>query len=170
MQHAYFTGSKRQRARTWDRVLARLFMPAPEKIYKNSLKLEAVTLFLTIALNGRRIHRSYSEIKDLAKHKKASELQGTRQRMLKLTKFLGFHNEFFSQEIPIRNNALTWIHVLSAPEVISFVINGVGSLNCIAFEILIEVIIALIGSSMCLGVKLQKDVVSEGSPTRGFRK
>jgi hypothetical protein len=60
--------------------------------------------------------------------------------MPKLTKFLGLHNEFFSQEIPIRNNALTWIritfhgNVLSVPEVISFVINVVGSLNCIPFK------------------------------------
>jgi hypothetical protein len=81
--------------------------------------------------------------------------------MSKLTKFLGLHNEFFGQEIPIRNNALTRIHitlhsnVLFIPEVISFVINGVGGLNCIPLESIFRiVVIALIGSPMCLSMKI----------------
>jgi|SRR5260221_7619642 len=92
--------------------------------------------------------------------------------MLELTKFLGLHNEFFGQEIPIRNNALTRIHithgnVLSVPEVISFVINGVGNLICVPFEsISIILVMALIGSSMCPSMKIQKDVVNE--ETRRF--
>jgi hypothetical protein len=93
--------------------------------------------------------------------------------MLKLTKFLGLHNEFFGQEIPIRNNALTWNHitfhinVLSVPEVISVVINGVSSLNCIPFESIFRIlVIALIGSSMCPSVKIQKNAVSK--ETRHF--
>jgi hypothetical protein len=75
--------------------------------------------------------------------------------MLKLTKFLGFHNEFFGQEIPIRNNSLARIHttfhgnVLSIPEVTSFVINKVHSLNYILFENIFRIlVIASIASSM----------------------
>src|SRR6266436_4053407 len=88
--------------------------------------------------------------------------------MPKLTKFLGLHNEFFGQEIPIRNNALTRIHITlygnvpSIPEVFSFVINGVGSLNCIPFKSIFRtLVIALIGSPMCLSMKIQKNVVNE---------
>jgi hypothetical protein len=95
--------------------------------------------------------------------------------MPKLTKFLGLHNEFFGQEIPIRNNALTRIRItfhgnaLSVPEVISFVINIVGGLNCIPFESTFRIlVIALISSSMCPSVKTQKDVVDE--KTRRFSK
>lgn len=75
--------------------------------------------------------------------------------MLKLTKFLSLHDEFLGQEIPIRNNALTQIHItfhvntLSVPEAITFVIGGVGGLNCIPFESIFRIlVIALIGSSM----------------------
>jgi hypothetical protein len=89
--------------------------------------------------------------------------------MLELTKFLGLHNEFFGQEIPIRNNALTWIHitfhgnVFSIPEVISFVINEVGSLNCIPFESTFRIlVIALVSSSMCPSMKIQKNVINGG--------
>src|SRR5258707_14656149 len=77
--------------------------------------------------------------------------------MLKLTKFLSLHNEFFGQNIPIRNNALTRIHiifhvnVLSIPEVIGFGINGVSGLKILA--------IAVISSSMCLSMKIQKDAI-----------
>ena len=59
--------------------------------------------------------------------------------MPKVTKFLGLHNEFFGQEIPIRNQALTWIRItfhgnaLSVFAVTSVVIN-VGSLSHIPFE------------------------------------
>jgi hypothetical protein len=84
--------------------------------------------------------------------------------MPKLTKFLGFRNEFFGQEIPIRNNALTWIritfhgNVLSVPEVIGFVI----SLNCIPFESTFRIlVIALISSLMRPSVKIQKNIVDE---------
>src|SRR6266849_9914208 len=70
MQHANFTGLKWARARTWDRVLARFCMPALEKLYDISLKVEAVRLFLIFILNGRRISRSWSEIEDLTEHKK----------------------------------------------------------------------------------------------------
>src|SRR5450432_1560280 len=95
--------------------------------------------------------------------------------MPKLTKFPGLHDEFFGQEIPIRNNALTRIHitfhgkVLSIPEVISFVINVVGSLNCILFESTFRIdVIALISSSMCPRMKFQEYIVDEG--TRRFSK
>jgi hypothetical protein len=81
--------------------------------------------------------------------------------MLKLTKFLGLHNEFFGQEIPIRNNTLTRIHItfhvniLSVPEVITFVVNGVSSLKYIPFESISRIlVIALIGSLMCPSMKI----------------
>jgi hypothetical protein len=86
--------------------------------------------------------------------------------MPKLTKFLGLHNEFFGQEIPIRNNALMWIritfhgNVLSIPEVISFVINVVGSLNCIPFESTFRILVIASIS--------QKNIVDE--ETRRFSK
>ncbi len=70
MQHTNFTGSKRARARTWDRVLARFCMPALEKLYDISSKVEAVRLFLIFIPNGRRISRSWSEIEQLPEHKK----------------------------------------------------------------------------------------------------
>jgi len=90
--------------------------------------------------------------------------------MLELTKFLGLHNEFFSQEIPIRNNALMWIHItfqgniFSVPEVISFMINGVSSLNCIPFESTFRIlVIALVSNLMCPSMKIQKNVVNGGT-------
>ena len=86
--------------------------------------------------------------------------------MPKLTKFLGLRNELFGQEIPIQNNALTRIHitihsnVLSIPEVINVEING--GLNRIPFESIFRiVVIALIGSLMCLSMKIQKKVVNK---------
>ena len=87
--------------------------------------------------------------------------------MLKLTKFLGLHNGFFSQKIPIRNNTLTWIHftfrvdTLFTPGVISFRIDEVGSLNCIPLEIVF--IIVFISSSMCPSMKIQKDAIDKGT-------
>jgi hypothetical protein len=86
--------------------------------------------------------------------------------MPKLTKFLGLHNEFFGQEIPIQNNALTWIritfhgNVLSVPEVISFVINVVSSLNCIPFKSTFRILVIASIS--------QKHIVDE--ETRRFSK
>jgi hypothetical protein len=81
--------------------------------------------------------------------------------MLELTKFLGLHNEFFGQEIPIRNDALTRIRItfhgnlLSAPGVISFVINGASSLDCTPFESVFTIlVIALISSSMRPSMKI----------------
>jgi hypothetical protein len=42
-------------------------------------------------------------------------------------------------------------------------INEVGSLNCIPFESIFRIlIIALIGSSMCPSMKIQKNVVDGG--------
>jgi len=115
-------------------------MPALEKLYDISSKVETARLCLIFIANGCRISRSWSEIEDLPEHKKASELRSMQCRMLKLTKFLSLHNEFFSQNIPIQNNSLTQIHIifqvniLSIPEVISFGINRVGSLNCTPLE------------------------------------
>ena len=98
--------------------------------------------------------------------------------MPKVTKFFGFHNELFSQEIPIRNNALTRIrvtfhgNVLSVPKVITFVINVVGGLKALdyvpfnyTFGILV---IALISSPMIPSMKIKKKIVDEG--TRRFSK
>ena len=81
--------------------------------------------------------------------------------MLELTKSLGLHDEFFSKNIPIRNNALARIHivfhvnVISIPEVAGFGIDDVSSLRSV-FKILV---IAVIGSSMCLSMEVQKDVI-----------
>jgi hypothetical protein len=44
-------------------------MPALEKLYDISWKVEAVRLFLIFIPNGRRISRSWSEIEDSAEHK-----------------------------------------------------------------------------------------------------
>jgi hypothetical protein len=53
-------------------------------------------------------------------------------------------------------------NILSAPEVVSFVINGIGGFNCIPFESIFRIpVIVLIGSSMCPGMGNQKNVVSE---------
>src|SRR5260221_5075870 len=88
--------------------------------------------------------------------------------MLKLTKFLSLHNEFFSQNIPIRTIALTRIaivlrvNVLSSPEVIGFGIDGVSGLNSIPLESVLKILaIAVIGSLMCLSMKIQKEVIDE---------
>src|SRR5882672_12835607 len=85
--------------------------------------------------------------------------------MLKLTKFLSLHDKFFSQNIPIRNNALARIRIafhintLSIPEIICFDINGISGLNCIPFEGAFRILlITVIGSSMCLGMEGQKDI------------
>jgi hypothetical protein len=95
--------------------------------------------------------------------------------MPKLIKFLSLHNEFFGQEIPIQNNALTricitfHINVLSIPEVTSFMINIVGSLNCISFKSTFRIlVIALISSSMCPSIKIQKRIID--GETRHFSK
>jgi hypothetical protein len=64
MQHANIMGSKWERARTWDCILARFFMPVSKKRYEKSSKLEAVILFLIFVLNGRRISRSWSKIEN----------------------------------------------------------------------------------------------------------
>jgi hypothetical protein len=58
MQHTNYTGSKRERYWIWDRVLARLSIPALEKVYGISLKAKVVRLFLIFIANGRRIFRS----------------------------------------------------------------------------------------------------------------
>ena len=50
-------------------------MPALEKLYDISLKVEAVRLFLIFITNGRRISRSWSKIEDMAEHKNTSEPQ-----------------------------------------------------------------------------------------------
>lgn len=88
--------------------------------------------------------------------------------MLELTKFLGLRNEFLSQKVPIRNNALAQVritfrvNVLPIAEVISFGINGVGSFNSIPLEIVFRILaIALIGSWMCPSTKVQKDVIDD---------
>src|SRR6267142_4195620 len=168
MQHVNSTGSKQERARTWDCVLARFSMPALEKLYNISSKVEAARLCLIFIANGRRISRSWSEIEDSPEHKKASELRSMQCRMLKLTKFLGLHNEFFSQNIPIQNSSLMRIHiifqvnVLSIPEVISFEINRVGSLNCTPLESIFKIlIITLISALMCPSVKIQKNALNK---------
>ena len=99
--------------------------------------------------------------------------------MPKVTKFFGLHNEFFSQEIPIRNNSLTRIrvtfqgNVLFVVKTITFVINVVGglkALNYIPFNrarALGILIIALISSPMFLSMKIQKKIVQG---TRRFSK
>jgi len=43
MQHVNSTGLKQERARTWDRVLVRFSMPALEKLYDISSKVECYT-------------------------------------------------------------------------------------------------------------------------------
>jgi hypothetical protein len=90
--------------------------------------------------------------------------------MLELTKFLCLHDELFSQHIPIRDDALTWIHlafqvdVLSMPEVISSGIDGIGSLNCIPLESVFRIlVIDFINSSTCLSMKTQKDPIDEAT-------
>src|SRR5712691_1928830 len=91
--------------------------------------------------------------------------------MLKLTKFLSLHNEFFGQNIPIRNNALTRIHiafhtnVLSIPEITGFGIDGVGSLKFIPLESVFRIlVIAFIGSLMCPpSMKIQKDIIDKAA-------
>src|SRR5258708_773233 len=45
-------------------------MPALEKLYDISSKVEVVRLFLIFILNGHRISRSWSEIEQLSEHKK----------------------------------------------------------------------------------------------------
>lgn len=42
-QHVNFTGSKRERERTWDRVLVIFSMPVLEELYNISLKVEIVS-------------------------------------------------------------------------------------------------------------------------------
>jgi len=124
MQHANSTDSKQERARTWDHILARLSMPALGKVKNISLKVESVKLFLSFITNRHRIFKSWSEIEDSPKHKNTSESQNMQGRRLKLTKFL-------SENIPIHNNALMWIHiafhvnVLSITKVIGSRIDGV---------------------------------------------
>ena len=85
--------------------------------------------------------------------------------MPKVTKFLSLYNELFGQEIPIQNNALTWIcitfHgiVLSVLRVIASVINIIGSLKVlITFRILV---IALISNPMCLSMKVPKKIIDK---------
>jgi len=73
MQHANSTGSKWERDRTWDHVLARFSIPALEKLYDISLKAEAVKLFLIFMANGHRISRSWLEIEDSPEHKNTGE-------------------------------------------------------------------------------------------------
>ena len=55
-------GSKWERYQAWDHVLARVSMPALEKVYDISSKDKVVRLFLSIIANGRRISRLWSEI------------------------------------------------------------------------------------------------------------
>jgi len=63
-------GSKRERYWAWDHVLARVSMPALEKVYNISSKDKAVRLFLSIIANGCRISRLWSKIEDLARAQK----------------------------------------------------------------------------------------------------
>jgi len=63
-------GLKWERYQAWDRILARVSMPALEKVYDISSKDEAVRWFLSIIANGCRISRSWSKIEDLARAQK----------------------------------------------------------------------------------------------------
>jgi hypothetical protein len=76
-------------------------MPALEKLYNILLKVEAVRLFLIFIANGHRMSRSWFEIEDLPGHKNISESLSMQKEFTKLTKFLSFYNEPFSQKIPI---------------------------------------------------------------------
>jgi len=127
-----------------------------------------VRLFLIFIPNRRRIFRLWSKIENLPKRKKPVSYGLYNKKKLKLTKFLGLHNEFFGQEIQIRKDALTQIHItfhgsiLFVPKVISSMVVRVGSLSCIPFESIFRILVmALITSSMCLSMKIQKYVVNE---------
>jgi len=66
-------GSKWERDRTWDCVLARFSIPALEKLYNISLKAKAVKLFLIFMANRHRISRSWLKIEDSPEHKNTGE-------------------------------------------------------------------------------------------------
>ena len=83
--------------------------------------------------------------------------------MLKVTKFLSLHNEFFGQEIPIQNHALMRIRItfhgnaLSVFAVTSVMIN-VGSLSRIPFKSAFRTLIIAL---MCPSKKIPKEIVDE---------
>jgi hypothetical protein len=74
---------------TWDHALARFSMPALEKLYDISSKVEAVRLSLIFIANGRRISRSCSEIEDSPEHKERKRVMEYAIKNSQLTKFLG---------------------------------------------------------------------------------
>jgi hypothetical protein len=142
-------------------------MPALEKLYDILLKAEAVRLFLIFIVNRCRMSRSWFEIEDSPGHKNVSESLSMQKEFAKLIKFLSFHNEPFSQKIPIQDDALAWIHfvfhinIFSIPEVIRPGIDGVGSLSCITPESIFRILaIAFIGS-MCPSMETQKDAIDK---------
>ena len=142
-------------------------MPALEKLYDSSLKAEAVRLFLIFIANGRRMSRSWLEIEDSPGHKNVSESLSMQKEFAKLTKFLSFHNEPFSQKIPIRDDAPTRIHfafhvnIFSIPEVVRPRIDGVGSLSCITPDSVFRILAIAFISSMCPSMKTQKDAINK---------
>jgi len=78
--------------------------------------------------------------------------------MLRLTKFLGLHNEVLNQNIPMQDNIpmgvlfLLCVNILSIPQVAS---SRTSSLSYIPPESIFRIlIIAFIGSSMCLSMKI----------------
>jgi hypothetical protein len=142
-------------------------MPALEKLYDISLKAEVVRLFLIFIANRCRMSRSWFKIEDSPGHKNVSESLSMQKEFAKLTKFLSFHNEPFSQKILIRDDALAQIHfvfhinIFSIPEVIRPGIDGVGSLSCITPKSVFRILAITFIGLMCLSMETQKDAIDK---------